>query len=249
MSSAHQLQTRQAWQSSDLAFLAIALLLHAALLLVPLAYKQPDVSSPARRLTIDLQQIQPPAPVEPEQQEQQPVTLAPLNKQPGAAAAEAPEKRTARIVMEDLPVRPEPRPQSAEPEAATAPTARQLRDWVARSRLEDPASTSAQQLGTAREYQPPANWSRNAGAPYLAESDNTFNGMTVPEDVEIVDRWLAADGSHNVVLNLPNGDTVCGRAEPYNPAQPLVEHIMMFRYCGGGGKRTFSMPERYNKGQ
>jgi hypothetical protein len=256
MSSAHQLQVRHAWQSSDLAFLAIALLLHAALLLVPLAYTQPDMPSPARRLTVDLQQIKPTGLVEPEQPEEQAVVGPPSElpgeqpgEQPLEPAVELPGRRTARIVMEDLPSRPEPHPQSPVPEESAPPTIKQLRDWLSRSRLDDPATEPAQQLGTAREYQPPANWSRNAGAPYLAESDNTFNGMTVPEDVEIVDRWLAEDGSHNVVLNLPNGDTLCGRAEPYNPAQPLVEHIMMFRYCGGGGKRTFSMPERYNQGQ
>jgi len=73
---------------------------------------------------------------------------------------------------------------------------------------------------------------------------NTFDGMMAPVETELVDRWQAADGSANVVINTPNGDTLCGRAEAWNPMQPLLEHLMMFRSCGGGGKRTFSMAAR-----
>jgi hypothetical protein len=103
------------------------------------------------------------------------------------------------------------------------------------------------QLGDQPDYKMPGNWKSGSGAPYLAEFENTFNGMTAPADVEIVDRWQAADGSHRVVLNLPNGDIVCGRAEANDPMQPLVEHIMLFGPCGGGGKRTFTMPHRENQ--
>ena len=73
---------------------------------------------------------------------------------------------------------------------------------------------------------------------------NTFDGMMAPVETELVDRWQASDGSSNVVINTPNGDTFCGRAEAWNPMQPLVEHLTMFRSCGGGGKRTFSMAAR-----
>lgn len=72
---------------------------------------------------------------------------------------------------------------------------------------------------------------------------NTFDGMMAPGESELVDRWQAADGSSNMVINTPNGETLCGRAEAWNPMQPLLEHLMMFRSCGGG-KRTFSMAAR-----
>ena len=74
-----------------------------------------------------------------------------------------------------------------------------------------------------------------------------FNGMVLPNKTEIVDRWLAADGSQNVVVNTPDGHTLCGRARAWDPMQPLVEHVMQFRPCGGGGKRTFEMPRRHER--
>ncbi|MFB3078583.1 MAG: hypothetical protein ACE1Y4_11335, partial [Lysobacterales bacterium] len=75
----------------------------------------------------------------------------------------------------------------------------------------------------------------------ISIEDNMFNGMVLPSKTEIVDRWLAADGSHNVVINTPTGHTLCGRVLAWNPLQPLVEHVMQFYPCGGGGKRTFEM--------
>lgn len=33
-----------------------------------------------------------------------------------------------------------------------------------------------------------------------------------------------------------------GHALPWNPMQPLMEHVMMCRPCGGGGERGFDMP-------
>ncbi len=74
--------------------------------------------------------------------------------------------------------------------------------------------------------------------------DNLFNGMVLPRKTEIVDRWLAADGSHNVVINTPGGETLCGRGLPWDPLRPMVEHVMQFRPCAGGGKRSFNMTLR-----
>lgn len=233
-----------------MAFLATAMLLHAALLLLPLkTWKVPALPVPPR-LTIDLRQLPSPARTEAEsekpQSEAEQIDVASneslMTEEPEPIKA---ERRTARVALEELPEKPADTSPKEVPELLTA---QQLRDLIRRAQPQEDAAED-RQLGTARPYQPPANWGKNAGAPYLADFDNRFNGMTVPAEVEIVDRWLASDGSHNVVVNLPNGDTICGRAEAYNPMQPLVQPIMMFRSCGGGGKRTFSMPERYNKGQ
>jgi hypothetical protein len=83
-----------------------------------------------------------------------------------------------------------------------------------------------------------------APLPTITPGENRFSDAYAPAGTEIVDRWLAADGSHNVVIRAPNGMILCGRALPWNPMEPLVEHVMMFRSCGGGGERSFSMPER-----
>jgi hypothetical protein len=71
-----------------------------------------------------------------------------------------------------------------------------------------------------------------------------FDGMVSPAETELVERWQAADGSNNVVINTPNGDTLCGRAQAWDPLRPLMEPLMMFRSCGGGGKQTFTMDKR-----
>ena len=98
------------------------------------------------------------------------------------------------------------------------------------------------QLGIFTPRPAPENW-----RPGIGVEENMFNGMVLPKKTEIVDRWLAADGSHNVVINTPGGDTFCGRAEAWDPMQPLVEHVMQFRPCGGGGKRSFEMPRRVSR--
>jgi len=98
------------------------------------------------------------------------------------------------------------------------------------------------QLGIHTPRPMPENWRIG-----ISVVDNLFNGMVAPRQTEIVDRWLTADGSHNVVINTPTGDTLCGRALPWNPMQPLVEHVMQFRRCGGGGKRSFTMPQRVSR--
>lgn len=238
-------QREQAWKPADLAFLATAMLLHAILLLLPLKPWQNPAPTDTPRLTIDLQQL--PPPVRTGESEATP-PAKPVAQQPEPEPV-SPARRTPRIALDELPEAPELPPASATTTEPELLTTRQLRDLVNRTELQQQATDAQRQLGSVRPYQPPSNWNRNAGAPYLAEFDNRFNGMTAPEEVEIVDRWTASDGSHNVVLNLPNGDTICGRAEAFNPMQPLVEPIMMFRSCGGGGKRTFSMPDRYNKGR
>jgi hypothetical protein len=235
------------WKPADIAFLAMAMVLHASLLLLPLKSWQNSSPAAIPRLTIDLQKL--PRPTQQAEVEKPGPENTPTEKSEPEPEPDPAQRQTARIALEKLPAKPQ---DISTTEATTEPellTARQLRELVKREALAEDTGSTERQLGSARPYQPPANWNKNAGVPYLAEFDNRFNGMTVPEDVEIVDRWMAADGSHNVVLNMPNGDTLCGRAEAWNPMQPLVEHVMMFRPCGGGGKRTFTMPDRYNKGQ
>ena len=112
-----------------------------------------------------------------------------------------------------------------------------------------PAVGTTWHLGQPGRSQQPPNWQRGSGAQALQPIDNLFNGMVAPNQVEIIDRWRAADGSHNVVVNLPNGRTVCGRAEASNPMQPLLEPVMMFRECGGGSQRSFSMPQTLSASQ
>lgn len=62
--------------------------------------------------------------------------------------------------------------------------------------------------------------------------------------METIDRWLAADGSQNVMITLPSGETYCGRAEAWNPMNPLIEPVMMYRPCGPSSPPTFELSRR-----
>jgi len=102
-----------------------------------------------------------------------------------------------------------------------------------------PAVDDSRRLGVFVPQSLPEN--RRSG---ISIEDNLFNGMVLPDRTEVVDRWLSLDGTQNVVINTPRGHTLCGRAQAWRPMQPLVEHVMLFRLCGGGGKRTFEMKKR-----
>ena len=102
----------------------------------------------------------------------------------------------------------------------------------------------ARRLGTPLEHAMPPNWRRGAGAAALAPFDNLLGEAVAPADVEIVDRWLAADGSHNVIIETPNGLRMCGRALAWDPIQPLVEHVMLFHVCGGDRRDDFEFVPR-----
>ena len=110
--------------------------------------------------------------------------------------------------------------------------------------MEQPDQQESVSLGELRPYSPPANWLPHTGAEALAPFDNTFNGMTVPEKVEIVDRWVASDGSHNVIVETPGGLRLCGRARPSDPMRPYIENVMMFHVCGGDGAIPFKFKPR-----
>lgn len=209
-------------------WLCLAIVVHALLLLIPAA---PDSSpNPATDAVV--------------------VTLLSTN------AYEQPLTETVETPVSEVPA---PDPQSAPP-APNEPPEIALQEDPGEKVPADPVPiiSTARLLDSARHvkwvssqpdeplhlgvYSPrplPANWTSG-----MVTEDNLFDGMVVPRKTEIVDRWLAADGSHNVVIHTPGGDTFCGRALAWDPMQPLVEHVMQFRPCGGGGKRTFDMPRR-----
>jgi hypothetical protein len=113
-----------------------------------------------------------------------------------------------------------------------APTARTLLETIARGDWGASADEPARSLGRP--------WPRRENRPQpggLQPGPNRFDGVLAPARPEVVDRWLAADGSHNVVVHASSGETYCGRSEAWNPMNPLYEPIMTWRPCGGGGER------------
>lgn len=110
--------------------------------------------------------------------------------------------------------------------------------------LESEDRNETYRLGSPRSTEFPSNWQPHAGAEALAPLDNDFNGMTVPEEVEIVDRWVATDGSQNVIVETPAGLRLCGRARAWDPMRPMIEPLMQFSVCGGDGARPFMFKRR-----
>jgi hypothetical protein len=212
-------------------WLLVAVLVHGSMLLIPL-HRVLQPAQALHHLTVSLQRTA----------RSQPLDHEPTLPAPSVPLAMPPSRDVAAPV--DIKPKPSTAPGSPAIPASPPPvrSAAHLLDLASRQewKLEPPSDT--RDLGVFRPQPLPENWRRG-----MPQETNRFDGMVVPDEVEIVDRWLAADGSHNVVVNTPSGDTYCGRAEAWSPLNPLFEPIMMWRPCGGGGKRSFEMPERYQK--
>jgi hypothetical protein len=212
-------------------WLLLAILVHACLLLIPSRQALPPAQA-LHRLAVSLQRsARPPWP--------DPESTLPEQSVP-------PTMPPSHAVVESADVEPKrtnpPAPPAQEVGLPPALSAAHLLDLASRLQFDQKPAADSRDLGVFRPQPLPENW-----GPGVPKEANRFDGMVVPDEVEIVDRWLAADGSHNVVVNTPSGDTYCGRAEAWTPLNPLFEPIMMWRPCGGGGKRSFEMPARYRK--
>ena len=202
------------------AFLAAAAILHGMLLLLP-AERGPSPGGVLNRLSVSLRAVPRPAP-EPVAEPAPPERL-PARPDPTPAAAQTAPPADAPLIP------PPPDAAAAGPPPGVA-TARLL-DHANRMRWRLPEGDAARSLGEPaprRAMQPPVEAA--AAAP-----------------LEIVDRWQAADGSHNVLVRTVSGDLLCGRADAWDPLRPLVEPVMMFRTCGSAGP-TFEWPDRYRDG-
>jgi hypothetical protein len=213
-------------------WLAMALLLHAILLLIPLQHL-PSATELSRVLSVSLQ-----APRK-EQLLVEPQEVPVLQAEKTKPAKEPPPRPLQPLA--EPPAVPAPRAgENDRGEPLVKSTTARLIDSASRLKWSLSEFDESRQLGV---FVPPAG--PKSQRPGIVVEDNLFNGMVIPARTEIVDRWLAADGSHNVVLNTSSGETLCGRAQPWNPMSPLIEPIMTFWKCGGGGSRTFKMPDRY----
>ena len=233
-------------KKANLAWLGLALAVHGVLLLLPVGLWTPQLQvTPG--MTVELIQWRsPPA---------SPATI-PREEAPGtkprpavpATDSSVPEQSEyeARTVTapETTPDVESSSPDvvSSEPEVPLSVAT--LLHSAGRTPAGDSSQAPARNLGMHARHELPSNWGRGMGNEELMSRNPEMAVPMAPAEPVIVDRWLDANGNHNVVVTLPNGDTVCGRARAWDPMQPLVEHIMMFRTCGSGGKRTFEMASR-----
>jgi len=220
---------RLSWR--DGAWLTVALMLHGSLLFIP--FKQlPSEQGHPRILSLSLMAAPPPKAV---------TGKTPDSIQPQEDAK--PETGAAQVSEATLPAVPEPAPAVTDPEESPEQvTTARLVDSASRLKWAFPKTVKQRQLGVHQRQEMPDNW-----RPSISMEDNLFNGMTVPRETEIVDQWVTADGSQNVVMTTTTGETLCGRRQAWDPMNPMLEQLMMFRSCGGGGKRTFKMPDRFNR--
>lgn len=208
--------------------LVLAVALHAALLLIP--SRQPAPMAPPQSVTVDVR-FEPAPFAQPEPitesipPEPLPLTEIPAEAMPETTLAEPSQATQAADSAEQAP------PQSARPPPSTAyllETARTM-DW----QLETP---SLRIPGVPFIPDLPQNLTR----PIMPLAPNAFDGYVLPTQAEVMDQWIDASGVINAVIKTPTGEILCGSIRPWDPMDPLVEHVAMYRTCGGGGKRKAS---------
>ena len=214
-------------------FLAVALLLHSLLLLVP-ARRGLQPGDVLHRISVSLSSVR--APLAGEDSKPSTLIPEPLAATPTPAA----EPAAAAAVNPPVPsAAGTGRPATAPPLAPRLSAARLL-NLAHRTRWAFPRDSEDRRLG-----KPAPGPGAGVRQPIPGLDGNRLEGAATPRAaVEIVDRWQGTDGSHHVLVRTPAGDMLCGRAEASDPMRPLVEHVMMFRSCGSG-KSTFEWPEQY----
>jgi hypothetical protein len=233
-------QYARRWNKSNLAWLALAIAIHGVLLLVPLRNWQVPVGlQPAIAIQLVPHGVRNDEPIIPHVQPFEPARQV--------AAQSILEPQQADVgPPEPMPAQPDPAVPEP-PETTDKPgtmSAARLIDLVSRMSSNARQSPFSRLPGSPPLGRHEPSWRRGSKSAASLPDNNLFDGMVAPAETELVDRWQAADGSNNVVINTPNGETLCGRAEAWDPLRPLMEPLMMFRSCGGGGKRTFTMDKR-----
>ena len=219
------------WDVQDSLWLCLAIVFHASLLLIPVLQKNLTSTSTA---PLNITLLAPPPIEHPFVEEPEPIkTKLPAVENETVTPDE--QSMSDLASLEE----PEDRADQKPPVNEVNLTAVRLLDSANEIEWPAPDENNSRRLGVFVPQALPENWRSG-----ISIEDNLFNGMALPNKTEIVDRWLAADGSQNVVINTPSGQTFCGRALAWDPMQPLVEHVMQFRPCGGGGERTFKMTQR-----
>jgi len=224
----------QAYQARFARWLTAAVLLHALLLLIPASRDLlPGPASTTFKVTLS-RTWRAPAPAKPAQSGRRETTPAERRlARPGPPDTGSPPAATPPAEP-PLP----PADAGAQPGDTRAPvTTARLLDIAHRREWNLPEPPAAPRPGVFAPHAPPE---RQSGIP---QSGAPAENRALPGSTMIVDQWLAADGSHNVMVRTSSGQVLCGRAEAWNPMSPLVEPVMMYRACGNG-RRTFEMPER-----
>jgi hypothetical protein len=217
----------------DWRYLLLALLLHLALLLLPLR----QIAPPApRELTVELW-LEPVTAQVPETAN--PLPDMPVETPPSEAVIEPgpvpeptlpaePDSLPARDMATITPPEPEQEPQVAEEVPPRDAILASIADW----KWQEPAAAPSP-LGHIHDHDSYAMLSKRI----LPLEENLFDDYLLPSSSEVLDQWQEPGGVQRMVVRLPNGETLCARQEPVNDFRPWEQMPMMFGRCGGGGKR------------
>mgnify|MGYP003339747708 CR=1 FL=1 len=74
--------------------------------------------------------------------------------------------------------------------------------------------------------------------PVLPGFVTPFSEVFVASSEEVLDQWMDPSGMVQSVIRRRDGSVICGRADAWDPMNPLFEPIAVYRPCGGGGRRT-----------
>lgn len=210
--------TNRRLKAVDCLWLGIALLFHSVVLLVPISIPT-EVSPVAEIITVTLVKQLKVEPPKDHPVKHQPEIIA--EKKSPSITSEPKDSQQVESVLVST---------QALPKSIT--TAQLLRS-VDHLKLSIPEKKKPLALGAISAPPLPANWS-----PSLKIDDNLFNGKVASAGSEIMDQWVDAGGGINMVIKTSSGNTLCGQAQAWTSMNPLVEPVMMWRSCGGGGKRA-----------
>jgi len=225
---------RRRWDTLDSLWLCLAIVLHAWLFLIPVVQKDHTTASTG---PLNITLLYPPLIEKPllEETESKQTQLPAVNEQTVAPD----DQRVSEVAsLEEPEDQADQEPPGKEVILSTA----RLLDAASEIEWPAPAIIDSRRLGVFVPQPLPEIWRSGIRA-----EDTIVNPMVLPNKTEIMDRWLAADGSQNVVINTPGDHTLCGRSLAWDPLQPLVEHVMQFRRCGGSARRILEMTQRIKR--
>lgn len=218
-----ELQRRQRVSRRQGGILAAAVLLHVALLALP------------------LRRASPPTPASPVLEVSLLASFVTARESPTRRPAPA-APPTTKKVSPDPQRSPRPLPKTRADTQRPEPTAATGRLTVAR--LLDQAT----RMNWPETHRPKARIGRPSSSESLGGlrrqilplEPNLFDDYALPASVETIDRWLEPGGAHRVVVRTPTGHTLCGRQEPVDVFRPWGQMPMMFHLCAGGGQRQLT---------
>ncbi len=213
----------------------LSLAVHALILWkLPLHSAQEPAATPVLSLS-----LQAPLPSQPATPTRSPAVEAVATVKPRSPAPAAPAP-TAPTPVAPVPGKPPSNRVAKADPAGESPAARERSSMRLLDNLRRDLRVHAAK--PASEAEPLGRSTRNAAyeqsqRALIPARTNLFDGMAAPAVATVTDRWLRPDGTHEVVMQAPDGHSYCGRQPPVDPMRPWLQMPMLWHRCAGGGPR------------